>query len=69
MRSRRGGLVPTDTLVARLWVFPAFFPNGSHWMRGLGGEPLCLEAADRIEALEATIRVQEAQIESLQREN
>lgn len=56
-------------LVKRLRDFPQFYcsAGGAMWLRSTSKEPLCLEAADRIEALEATIRVQEAQIESLQR--
>lgn len=61
-------VMSSECLVAQLRAFPQFYriDGSAAWVRSTGKEPLCLEAADRIEALEATIRVQEAQIESLQ---
>lgn len=55
------------TLLERLRDFPQFYRSagGAMWLKGTGREPLCLEAADRIESLEATIREQEEQIADL----
>lgn len=42
-------------LVKRLRKHPFFWLNGSRWMMGTEPEPLCLEAADKIESLSAQV--------------
>ena len=44
-----------DDLSKRLREFPQFFMNGSRWCQGVGTEPLCVAAADRIDALQAVV--------------
>lgn len=45
-----------DTLTARLRAFPKFYSlDGAHWLRSTDIEPLALEAAARLESLEAAL--------------
>jgi hypothetical protein len=57
-----------DTLVERLRFFPLFFRNGSKWVKGVGDDPICLEAASHITKLREKLTLAQQEIERLKQQ-